>query len=167
MSLLEVRITAIYRGIVGQEFAIDRASESTYTRKSSTSALDAINRPTLPSYMTPDEVRVLTGIVPFAVGASLPAIVGFIAAYVRPSFRKNTIRGAGKIALSFVGLCLLISLYYLLQHVLGGDVYWPDTITTVIVGGVLLVVIVFTYTLALGAVGLWLGTSARAQYKTS
>jgi hypothetical protein len=127
----------------------------------------AINRPTLPSYMTPDEVRVLTGIVPIAVGASLPAVVGFVAAYARPSFRKNMIRGSGKIALSFVNLCLLISLYYLLQHVLGGDVYWPDTITTVVVGGVLLVVVVSTYTLALSAVGLWLGASVRAWCKMS
>jgi len=41
--------------------------------------------------------------------------------------------------------------------VLGGDVYWPDTVETVAVFGFLLVVVVGTAALVLGAVGLKIG----------
>lgn len=99
----------------------------------------------------------LTDFILYAVVVSLPVIVGFAAAYISPSYREDTIRNAGKIALSFLTLTLLIASYYLFQHVTG-DPYWPDTVEFVAVFGFLLILVVSVSTLTLGAVGLKLGT---------
>ncbi|WP_248897027.1 hypothetical protein [Haloplanus halobius] len=93
----------------------------------------------------------------YAVVVSLPVIAGFAAAYISPSYREDTIRNAGKIALSFLILTVSIASYYLFQHVTG-DPYWPDTIAVVVGFGFLLFLVVSVSTLTLGAVGLKLGT---------
>lgn len=101
-------------------------------------------------------MRHLTDFILYAVVVSLPVISGFAAAYISPSYREDTIRNAGKIALSFLTLSLLLASYYLFQHVTG-DPYWPDTIEFVAVFG-FLILVVSVSTLTLGAVGLKLGT---------
>jgi len=105
----------------------------------------------------------LIDFVPYAVLASLPVLVGFVAGHLSRSYRENVIGGAGSLALSFVVLCLLIASHYLLQRVSGGGVYRPDTVEMVVVGRFPLVVVGSTDTLALGAVGFELGAYVTAR----
>lgn len=109
--------------------------------------------------MNPARTGFLTDVAPFVGLATLPLVVGFVVGYRSSSYRENVLRGAGRIAAGFVGVTLLVGSYYLLQHVLGGDVHWPDTVTFVAVYGFLLVVVVATYALVVGAVGLALSAS--------
>jgi hypothetical protein len=77
-----------------------------------------------------------------------------------PSSRERPLRSAVGIALGVVAFALLVGAYYLVQHLLDGDVYWPDTVGMAVVFGVLIGVVGGTYALAAGAVGLKIGAAA-------
>jgi hypothetical protein len=106
---------------------------------------------------TTDIVQFLLDAMPVAVLVVLLVLVGVAVAYAAPAYRERTLRGAGVVSLGFVALALLIGAYDLGQHLLGGDVYWPDTVGMVAVFGGLLVVVVGTAALVLGAAGVTIG----------
>ena len=99
----------------------------------------------------------------YTTTALLPAVAGFIAAYTSPTYRENVTRSAGKIALGFVAGTLAVGAYYLVQHVVYGNPYWPDTTVFVAVYGFLLLLLVGGYTLTGSAVGLKTGAYLRAR----
>lgn len=104
----------------------------------------------------------LLDIAPVVALAVLPVLTGVGVAYATPASRERTLRAAGAIASGFVTVALLIGAYYLLQHLTGGDAYLPDTVGMVVFG-FLAVVVVGTYALVAGAVGLKIGAFVLAR----
>lgn len=102
-------------------------------------------------------------ILPYLAVASLPIIAGILAAYFSSTYRENIMRSAGKIALSFLTLTVVLGVYFLVDYVLSNDPYWPDLIKFVALYGFLLILFVGVYTLASSAFGLKAGAYLKSR----
>lgn len=108
-------------------------------------------------------IQFILDVLPYLAVASFPIIAGTVAAYFSAAYRENIMRGAGKIALSFVTLTALLGVYFLTDYVISEDPYWPDLVGFVALYGLLLVLFVGVYTLASSAVGLKAGAYLKSR----
>lgn len=102
-------------------------------------------------------------ILPYLAVASVPIIAGVLAGYFSATYRGNIMRSAGRIAIFFLTLTVLIGVAFLIDYVISEDPYWPDLIGFVVLYGFLLILFVSVYTLASSAVGLKAGAYLRSR----